>query len=120
LQHGKPQNAIAELTPAEEYEFADGFSTVNERAEALLRARQFDRAAEEYHKILDHRGVDPVSPLFPLAYLGLARAELQGGHSAESRAEYEKFFAAWREADPDLNPLQTARKEYAALPKAEQ
>jgi hypothetical protein len=32
------------------------------------------KAATEFQKILDHRGVDPVSPLYPLAHLGLGRA----------------------------------------------
>jgi len=69
----------------------------------------------EYQKILDHPGVDPVSPLFPLALLGKARAESQAGRVAESRADYEELFAQWRDADADLPVLQDARREYGLL-----
>jgi hypothetical protein len=59
---------------------------IAERGEAYLMAKQPEKAAVEYRKILDHPGVDPVSPLFPLAWLGLARAEFQAGHIDQSKA----------------------------------
>lgn len=49
----------------------------------------------------------------PLAHLGLARAYALENHKAESRDEYEKFFALWKDADADLPILKQARLEYA-------
>lgn len=115
----KPLEAIEDLQPALEYDFAGGFATVFERGEAYLKAGEPEKAAIEYRKILDHPGGDPVSPLFPLARLGEARAEAQAGNLAASRADYEALFAEWKDADPDLPVLLTARREYAELGAAQ-
>jgi eukaryotic-like serine/threonine-protein kinase len=115
LEEAKPVEAIADLGPAADYDLAGGFTVITERGEAYLRANEPDKAAAEYKKILDHGGVDPVSPLRPLARLELARAESQAGHTRESQEDYEKLFDQWKEADADLPVLLTARKEYAAL-----
>ncbi len=73
------------------------------------------KAATEFQKILDHRGVDPVSPLYPLAHLGLARAYALAGDNAKSRRFYQDFFALWKDADPDVPILEEAKSEYAKL-----
>jgi eukaryotic-like serine/threonine-protein kinase len=44
------------------------------RGEAYLRLHNGAKAATEYQKILDHRGIAPNSPLYSLARLGLGRA----------------------------------------------
>jgi DNA-binding winged helix-turn-helix (wHTH) protein/tetratricopeptide (TPR) repeat protein len=118
LNGRKPQEAIADLQPALEYDFAGGFATIAERGDAYLKAKQPEKAAIEYRKILDHPGVDPVSPLYPLARLGEARAEAQGGNVAQSKADYEALFVEWKDADPDLPVFVTTRREYAALSAA--
>ena len=115
LQRNKPLDAIAALEPATRYELAGGLRAFAQRAEAYRRAGQTENAAVEYRNILAHRGIDPLSPLFPLAHLGLGRAETHAGNVPQSRAEYEKFFALWKDADKDLPVMQTARREYAAL-----
>jgi DNA-binding winged helix-turn-helix (wHTH) protein/tetratricopeptide (TPR) repeat protein len=115
LSEGKAAEAIADLQPALGYDYAVGFANIAERGEAYLRAKQPEQAAGEFHKILDHPGVDPVSPLYPLAWLGLARAEAQAGHTQESRADYENFFGQWKQADEDLPIFLIAHREYAAL-----
>jgi hypothetical protein len=58
------------------------------------------------------RELAPLSPLYPLAHLGLARAAALTGDAARSRKAYEDFFAAWKEAEADLPALLAARKEY--------
>ena len=55
-------------------------------------------AAAEFQKILNHRGIAPVSPLYPLSHLGLARAYALSGDSAKSRRMYQDFFALWKDA----------------------
>ena len=57
----------------------------------------------------------PADPLYPLAYLGLARAAALAGDTAKSRKAYEDFFALWKDADPDLPILIEAKKEYQKL-----
>jgi hypothetical protein len=45
----------------------------------------------------------------------MARAFVQQKKFPESRAEYERFFTRWKEADSDLPLLAQARTEYARL-----
>ena len=83
--------------------------------QAHLELREPLEAAAEFQSILDNRGVDAVSPLFPLAYLGLARALRMHGDLRECRAAYEQLFAFWKDADADNPMLVHAQAEYAAL-----
>lgn len=114
LQKGLPTDAIADLQPALPYELRN-FEVPSLLGQAYLNAKMPDRAATEYRKILANHGVDGLSILYPLAYLGLARADAQMSNNAASRSEYEQFFAAWKDADPDLPVLKQARQEYSEL-----
>ncbi len=73
------------------------------------------KAAAEYQKILDHRGIDPTSPLYSLAGLGVGRAYAVQGDSLKARAAYQDFFALWKDADPDVPVLKAAKAEYEKL-----
>jgi hypothetical protein len=88
------------------------FGTDNLWGQAYLKLKRGAEAAAEFQKILDHRGYAPLSPLYPLAHLGLARAATLTGETSKSRKAYEDFFAAWKEADSDLPILIEAKKEY--------
>ena len=116
IAHAKPLDAIAALEPARPYELAS-YTVPDQRAEAWLKADRPEMAAGEYQKILSNQGVDPLSLLYPLAHLGMARAYLRQNKTAESRAEYESFFAAWKDADGDVPVLKQARAEYERLGK---
>jgi DNA-binding winged helix-turn-helix (wHTH) protein/tetratricopeptide (TPR) repeat protein len=116
MEHGKPQDAIAALETARPYEMAS-YVVPEERAEAWLKALRPEMAAAEYENILQNHGVDPLSPLYPMAHLGLARAYARQNKIAESRTEYERFFAAWKDADGDVPVLKEAHAEYARLGK---
>ncbi|MGB6744932.1 MAG: winged helix-turn-helix domain-containing protein [Terracidiphilus sp.] len=116
IAHAKPLEAIAALEPARPYELAS-YAVPDERAEAWLKAARPELALIEYQKILVNQGVDPLSTLYPLAHLGMARAYQRQNKVAESRAEYERFFAAWKDADGDAPVLKQARAEYARLGK---
>ena len=79
-------------------------------------AGQGDKAEVEYKKLIANPGLeDPALPRTTLAHLGLARAYAMENKSAESRGEYEKFFALWKDADTDVPVLEQARLEYAHL-----
>ena len=73
------------------------------------------QAAEQFQLILDHRGTDPFSPFHAIAPLALARASAAAGDLDDSVTAYERFLAAWAQADPDLPVLLEARHEYAHL-----
>jgi len=103
------------LQPSLPYALRD-FYTPSLLGQAYLETKAPDEAAAEFRKILANRGVDGLSPLYPLAYLGLARTLYMQGKLRESRAAFEKFFTFWRNADADLPVLQDARREYARIP----
>ena len=112
--------AVSSLDLAMPYEMgsppggADYFP-MHVRGDAYLHSGDGAKAAAEYQKILDHRGVDLTSPLYPLARLGLGRAYALQGDKAKAKAAYQDFFAAWKDADPDVPVLKEAKAEYAKL-----
>ena len=83
---------------------------VDERANKRLVKEARAAAASEFQTILDHRSWDPLSPLYLLAHLGLARAAMLQGDTAKARKSYQDFFAIWKDADADLPILIEARK----------
>jgi DNA-binding winged helix-turn-helix (wHTH) protein/predicted Zn-dependent protease len=111
----KPGEAVKLLDPARVYEFRD-YIIPFLRGRAFLDAKVPERALAEYRVIVDNPGIDPLSPMFPLAYLGMARAYRLEGKRAESREAYGHFFELWKDADADLPVLLEARREYANLP----
>jgi eukaryotic-like serine/threonine-protein kinase len=112
--------AIEILEDARPYELGAGPNSCTYwanyvRAEAYLKAHDGQRAASEYQKILDHRGVDPANPIYSLSRVGLARAYSLQGNTAKARTAYQDFFGAWKDADPDIPILKQAKAEYAKL-----
>lgn len=85
------------------------------RGLAYLDARNARAAAEQFRRLIDQRGLDPDSQLFPLAHLGLARASVLAGDTATAIAMYDRFLSLWSQADRTLGPLAAARNERAKL-----
>lgn len=83
--------------------------------EAYLEMKEPQKAVAEFRKILDNHGVDGISPLYPLAELGLARAYRSEHDIPASKRAYEAFLVEWKDADRDMPLLQEARAEYTAL-----
>ncbi|MEA2274864.1 MAG: eukaryotic-like serine/threonine-protein kinase, partial [Solirubrobacteraceae bacterium] len=116
LQRDRADEAIEFLNAALPYEGGyAAFWPDYLRGQTYLRLRRGPQAAAEFQKILDHRGWDPVSPMYPLAYLGLARAALLDGDVTKARSAYQDFFALWKDADPDIPILIEAKQEYEKL-----
>ncbi|MBL8205869.1 MAG: protein kinase [Blastocatellia bacterium] len=115
LQRGNRIQAVQILQAASRYESVSNFYQNYLRGQAWLGERNGAAAAREFQVILDHRGWEPRSPLFPLAHLGLARAALLTGDTAKASKSYQDFFALWKDADADLPVLIEAKKEYAKL-----
>lgn len=115
LRQGKPDEAIALLQADAPYELRDP-TVPYLRGQAYLAANQGPQAVVEFEKLADHPWLaDPPSPLIVLAHLGLARAYALENKTAESRKEYEKFFALWKDADTDIPTLKQAHGEYAHM-----
>jgi hypothetical protein len=74
-------------------------------------------ATTEFQRILAHRGYAPLSPLYPLAQLGLARAAALTGDTAQSRQAYQDFLTMWKEGDAGLPILREAKREYELAAK---
>jgi len=115
--HGNTGQALELLESVRAYDLGlvGGLMNNYMRGRMYLQQRSGNEAAVEFQKIIDHRGIDGMSPLHALAHLGLARAAALNGDTARSRTEYQDFFAAWKGADADLPVLLEARKEYEQL-----
>jgi DNA-binding winged helix-turn-helix (wHTH) protein/tetratricopeptide (TPR) repeat protein len=85
------------------------------RGEAYLMLHDGNRAAAEFQKFIDHRGLVGNFPWGALARLGLARAYAIQGDRAKARTAYQDFLVLWKDADPDIPILRQAKAEYARL-----
>jgi eukaryotic-like serine/threonine-protein kinase len=115
LDRNNAAQAVTELEGAVRYEAAGEFWPQYVRGLANLKLSKGAEAAVEFQKIRDHRGYAPMSPLFPLAQLGLARAATMQNDTAKARKAYEDFFALWKDADSDISILIEAKKEYEKI-----
>jgi len=117
LQRHQPDQAIEALQAATATERGTvaGLVPFYLRGEALLQKRAYADALRQYALVLEHRGVDPLSPIVALAHLGIARAKAGGGDTAGARQAYDELFTIWKGADADLPALQAARAEYESL-----
>jgi len=120
MRGNNPNKAVELLDKARPYEFGIGPNSCGAwpsfyRAEAYLQARDTQKAQAEYQKILDHRGVDPTTPLYTLSRLGLARVYSLAGDTSNARTAYQDFLGTWKNADWDIPILKQAKAEYAKL-----
>jgi serine/threonine protein kinase len=122
LNQNNPSEAIRTLQAATPYELGQpaqvillGLYPVYLRGMAHLQARQGGEAAAEFQKILAHPGVLQNEIIGSLSRLGLARAYALAGEGAKARTTYQDYFAAWKDADPDVPILLQAKSEYAKL-----
>ena len=122
VRHNNPSQAIELLHAASPYELASPAPGVGGllhpvfvRGQAYLLLHQGDKAAAEFQKFFDHRGLVGNSPLGALAYLGFARASALQGDAAKTRSAYKDFLTLWKDADPDIPILKQAKAEYAKL-----
>lgn len=116
LAGNEAAQAVEQLQITTSYEAAAEFWPQILRGQAYLQLRRGAEAAQEFQKILAHQGQSPLSPLYPLAHLGLARAAALTGEEAKGRKAWEDFSAAWREADADQPILLAAQREFEPLP----
>jgi predicted Zn-dependent protease len=121
LERKNPNRAIELLKAASTIELSEptnlamSLCPVYLRGEAYLMLHDGNRAAAEFQKFIDHRGLVVNFPWGALAQLGLARAYALQGDMAKARAAYQDFLALWKDADPDIPILKQAKAEYAKV-----
>jgi len=115
LAQGRARDALVDLSPAAPLEARDNAAAYL-RGRIDLALKDGAGAAQEFHKVTDHPGVDPWDIRHALAWLGLARAAALQGRYDDSRRDYRRFLDLWRNADPDVPLLLQARAELRALP----
>jgi len=120
---GNPAKAVEIMEAARPYELGSpsnismslSLYPVYVRGLAYLSAKQGTEAAAEFQKILAHRGIVQTEPIGALAHLGLARAYVLQGDTANAQAAYQHFLTLWKDADPDIPIFIAAKAEYAKL-----
>jgi tetratricopeptide (TPR) repeat protein/predicted Ser/Thr protein kinase len=124
LNKGNPTEAIESLRAAAQYELGQttgskvGWTAlypVFVRGEAYLAEHQSSEAIAEFEKILNHRGTVVNEPIGALAHLQIGRAYAMQGDTAKAKAAYQDFLTLWKDADPDIPILITAKSEYTKL-----
>jgi hypothetical protein len=124
IPEGNAALALAAHQPADalhELEGSKAFYLVSIEAYleglAYLDLHNGANAIEAFQRATAHKGNALASGLqdYGQGLLGLARAYTMAGNKAAAKKTYEDLFDLWKKADQDLQPLQEARKEYAAL-----
>jgi serine/threonine protein kinase/tetratricopeptide (TPR) repeat protein len=126
LARGKPAASVERLEIARPYELAEnglsfnglylgGLHSAYVRGLALISERRYGDAVSEFQKILDHRGLVGLDPIGSLAHLQLARALARSGDIPKAKAAYAAFLSLWKNADPAVPILTSARAEYDQL-----
>ncbi|MBV8052700.1 MAG: hypothetical protein JOZ80_16035, partial [Acidobacteriaceae bacterium] len=115
LHHGKAAAAIQSLAVAQPYDDGQFLAIHILLGEAEAANGDPADAIQEFHKYLNHRGLQQFSFYYPRAQLGLARAFAAQHDTANARTTYQDLFAMWKDADPDIPVLKQARSEYAKL-----
>ena len=122
LQRGSAAAAVSVLEESRPYEMGAGpgagrpvYRALYTRGLGYLQMKDGAKAASEFQKILDHRGLSAMSDLIPLAQLNLGRAYVLLGDMAKARTAYQDFLAMWKDAEPDVPVLREAKAEYAKL-----
>lgn len=122
LQRKNPNRAIELLAVASPIELASATNISNPalwpayvRGGAYLMLHDGNRAAAEFEKFFEHRGLVRNSQIGMLARLGLARAHALQGYTTKARAAYQDFLTLWKDTDPDIPILKQAQTEYSDL-----
>jgi tetratricopeptide (TPR) repeat protein len=122
INRNNPSEAINLLQPLTQYEAGGSAALLPAyiRGLAYLRGQKGAEAAAEFQKVIDFKNVVAVPllgdpPLYPLAFLNLARSAVLIGDTAKARSAYQDFLNLWKQADPEIPLLIAAKKEYEHL-----
>jgi tetratricopeptide (TPR) repeat protein len=125
-EKGKFADTVERLEITRRYELAanglnfpnrvlGGLHSAYVRGQALMAARNHVEAETEFRKILNHRGLVGSDPVGALAHLQLGRVFASSGDKIKAKSAYEAFLGLWKDADPEVPILKSAKAEYAKL-----
>ncbi len=105
LKHD-PKAAIQALEPARPLDLCStmGLAPAYYRGLAYLQDKEFDKAAGEFRRVIDHRSLAPDSPYIGLAEVGLGRAYQLAGDRTNALRAYHDAENIWKGADADFLP----------------
>ena len=109
-----PARAIDFLNAAAVYARANA-GVFYVRGMAYKRAGRYAEAQQDLQKVLDMKSRNGPDIVFVASQLELGRLFQKQGDIPKARIAYQNFFAAWKDADPDLPLLHEAKAEYAKL-----
>ena len=125
LRHHGAAHAVEVLETARQYELGEPSSSffgffgalypVYVRGTAYLALQDGTKAAEEFEKIVAHKGVLISDPVGAVAYLQLGRAYAMAGGMGKAKVAYGKFLTLWKDGDADVPVLREARAEMGRL-----
>jgi DNA-binding winged helix-turn-helix (wHTH) protein/tetratricopeptide (TPR) repeat protein len=122
LQKHNPQAAIRALEPARPYDTCSvlALAPAYYRGLAEQDAGYPDKAATEFHSVLEHRSLEPDSTYIPLAALQLSRVLRRSGDSAGAAIAERQVQNAWQHADPGFLPFGQYHSDRTELSRAPQ
>src|ERR1700687_1739514 len=85
------------------------------RGLAYEHSGRYSEAQQDLQKVMDLKPHNGPDVLFAAAQLELGRLFQKEGDVPKARIAYQNFFAAWKDADPDVPLLHEAKAEYAKL-----
>jgi eukaryotic-like serine/threonine-protein kinase len=109
-----PAKAIDFLNAAAVYARANA-GVFYVRGLAYEHAGRYSEAQQDLQKVLDMKSRNGPDIVFVASQLELGRLFQKQGDIPKARIAYQNFFAAWKDADPDLPLLHEAKAEYAKL-----
>jgi eukaryotic-like serine/threonine-protein kinase len=123
LLRPNPAKAIELLEPVKPFERGQLIGNLSNsclippylRGQAYLAMKQGMQALAEFQKIQDSRGVVVNCWAGSLGRLGKARAQALSGYAGAARTAYQDFLSLWKDADPDIPILKSARAEFDKL-----
>ena len=122
ISHGTSPDEVTHLMePALPYEFGSlaDMLPIYVRGTAYLAVNAPAQAELEFQKIIRNRNIDPLTTLYPLSVLGIARCYRMMGKTAESENAYRELFTLWKNADKTSPLVLKARNELEGIGKSQ-
>ncbi len=80
-----------------------------------MELNRLPEAEAQFHILVDHPGVDPLSTEAAVAQLQLARVLAREGRKDDAIKQYGVFLTLWKNSDRDSATLRAAQTELSAL-----
>jgi DNA-binding winged helix-turn-helix (wHTH) protein/tetratricopeptide (TPR) repeat protein len=112
LLNHRPADVLAITAPENVIE---PFKVAYPRGLAFMDLNRLPEAEAQFHILVDHPGVDPLSTEAAVAQLQLARVLAKEGRKDDAVKQYGVFLTLWKNADRDSNTLRAAQAELSAL-----